>query len=207
MKISEETQIELNDALSGFALPTEYGIFARKWIAFNRAYNEISKKKYEWAKVEAIGDILQDYWKEGEIKRLAAQLVNLECIGGERFEDQRLLKPKVYVKAATLHLRSQFFEEADPSHCVFHECREEKQELCNQVTFTNQKNPDKYRHREVAALLCLVYQVRCNLVHGEKRIGQEDIQTNRDSDLIEFSTYILDRIIRLMLKKERGTSV
>jgi len=56
-----------------------------------------------------------------------------------------------------------------------------------------------YTDREVAALLRLVYQVRCNLVHGKKRIGQEDTQSNRDKDLIHLSTTILDRVISLML--------
>ncbi len=70
MNISEESQIELNDALLDLELPHVYGIFARKWIAFNRVYNEVSKKREEWARVEAVGDALQEFWHEEEIQHL-----------------------------------------------------------------------------------------------------------------------------------------
>lgn len=199
MEIDKDTLIELRDALNDTNLPIEYGKFARKWIAFNRAYNDAFEGQ-EWERVEAVGDALQEHWDDENIQHLASEIVRLECIGGKRLSDHWLLQPKVPVKAATLHLRSYFGDENAPNDCVFVACRDDKRELCNLVVFSNNSHPEMYTDREFAALLRLVYQVRCNLVHGEKRIGQEDMQTDRDEDLILLSTTILDRVMMLMLR-------
>jgi len=45
-------------------------------------------------------------------------------------------------------------------------------------------------------LLRLVYQVRCNLVHGDKRLMASGFQRERDHRLVELSYEILKIILR-----------
>ena len=47
----------------------------------------------------------------------------------------------------------------------------------------------------MAALMRLVYQVRCSLVHGEKRLGRMNYQTNRDRELIRLADEIMTHFL------------
>ena len=96
MVIAEDTRLEVEYALQGFtSFPSEYIDFAFKWMAFNRAYND-SELGGDKEKVLSFGDKHSDRWSD--VQRLATELVSLECIGGERVPDSRLLKPKTEVK-------------------------------------------------------------------------------------------------------------
>jgi hypothetical protein len=196
MPISEDTRQEIQAVLNpDFRLPDAYQSFVVKWIAFNRAYSDLEQGQ-DYEKVLRIGDRLQDHW--GEVSDLAEQLVSLECVGGKHVKDSELLKPIEWVKSATLYLREQLdlVQATDPHGCEFADCRPQKRALCDDVELV------PWEKQEMAALLRLVYQVRCNLVHGDKRLGREDIQTRRDYDLVDISTQVLDRVLGMLLQPE-----
>jgi len=197
MPIAKDTRREIEAVLDeGFRLSTSYQSFLIKWMAFNRAYNDLDLGvNGDREKVLAVGKRLQDHW--GEVSDLARQLVSLECIGSERVEGSDLLKPTKWMKSATLYLRERLnlVSPADPRACEFAACRAKKRELCNEGS-------DPWHEQEMAALLRLVYQVRCNLVHGDKRLAGQDIQTNRDGQLVQISTQIVDRVLELLLLEE-----
>jgi len=196
MPIAEDTKREIEAVLRpGFYLLQEYQDFLIRWIAFNRAYNDLEKGK-DWQKVLDIGDRLQGNWPE--VSDLATQMVSLECIGGKDAGDSRLLKPSTWVKSATVYLREQLdlVSSADPRGCQFASCRPEKRMLCE----GEDVELEPWDRGEMAALLKLVYQVRCNLVHGDKRLFDRDIQTNRDCELVRTSTRILDRVLEFLLQ-------
>jgi len=196
--IAEDTRREIEAVLrQDFLLCPDYQSFLVKWMAFNRAYNDLDLGvNGDRKKVLAVGKKLQDHWNE--VYDLAVQLVSLECIGGERVESSELLKPDKWVKSATLYLREQLAlrPPGDPRACAFATCRLEKRRLCDEVESV------QWDRREMAALLRLVYQVRCNLVHGDKRLAGQDIQTNRDGQFVQISTQIVDRVLELLLLEE-----
>lgn len=194
MSITEDTRREIQAVLDeDFRLPDRYQTFLVKWLAFNRAYNDLDEGQ-DHEKVLAVGQRLQEHWDE--VAGLAVQLVSLECIGGERVEGSELLKPTRWVKSATLYLRERLGLQppADPRACEFVACRMEKRSLCNEVII------DRWQKQEMAGLLRLVYQVRCNLVHGDKRLSRQDVQTNRDRQLVQISTQIMNRVLEFLLQ-------
>ncbi len=188
MVLSEQTRLELKAIREGVSLPEEYAQFMVHWIAFNRAYNELRNDEEESNRVLGVGDELKQHWPE--IIAPATALVRLECIGAERIPRQTLLRPTRWVKSATLFLRHQLkiipsYPDCarDPSFC-----RENKVAICQPVGI------DPWGRSEMAALLRLVYQVRCNLFHGEKRLGVRDVQTNQDQQLVKVSIIILNTV-------------
>lgn len=201
MSLSADTLNELHAARNDGYLPLQhietYFAFLRKWMAFNRVYSELTTPKEDSKKVIAIADSLQNHWSE--IVDLAQLIVSMECIGSKNIENQ-LLQPEEWPKSATLYLREYFKLTlgVDPTRCRFAACRLEKKGLCDTVQFKNASLNAWHRH-EMAALLMLVYQVRCNLVHGDKRLAAEDAQTARDLDLIRVSSQILDRVLEWLI--------
>lgn len=195
MPLSPETLLEIKQASHhGGHLPPGYAEFLVKWMAFNRAYNESETVKGDWKKVASFAEKHQDRWDE--VAELAKRLLSIECIGSEYVEDSSLVAPNQSVKSATIFLREKLglVSETQPTACSFAGCiRKEKQRICNQVNF------QPWTSGEVAALLRLVYQVRCNLMHGEKRLYGDNFQTNRDRVLIALSSQILDRVLNWFL--------
>jgi hypothetical protein len=190
MALSEQTRLELIAIRQGVALPEEYGQFMIHWIAFNRAYNELRSDEDESNRVLGVGDELRQHWSE--IIAPATALVRLECIGGESMPRQTLLRPTRWVKSATIYLREQLKIRPSFPECARDAsfCREHKAAICQPV------GVDPWGRSEMAALLRLVYQVRCNLFHGEKRLGVRDIQTNRDKELVTVSIIILNTVFK-----------
>ncbi len=189
MPITEETRDEIRAVLSpDFRLQPVYETFVVKWLAFNRAYNEIapaSTKEYE--RVLAVGDALDGRWDE--FSDLASGLTSLECIGSERNDGQGLWVPNRWVKSATMYLRAHSTVEVGENVCTG--CR--KREECRDVVC------EEWVRSPMAALMRLVYQVRCNLIHGDKRLVGHGFQTDRDEDLVSISTVILRRVLQRIL--------
>jgi hypothetical protein len=163
--------------------------FAVTWSTFNRIYNENSEKGSEPQRVVDTGNKLDSIW--GAVTNLAKDLVSLECIGGEK-DPSGILRPRPEVKSATLFLR-EFFnvdESIDEHNCHFADCRLEKREVCNPV------GVQLWHETKMAALLRLIYQVRCNLVHGDKRLNIHGYQLERDHILVHLSYEIIKIILR-----------
>ena len=188
MPLSEQTRKELTALRQGVELPGEYTHFMVHWIAFNRAYNELRFDEEETARVMGIGDALQVHWKE--ISGQAKTIVGLECIGADRVPQQTLLRPNRVVKSATIFLRYRLQVRPSFPNCRNDPsfCRTSKVSVCRTV------NVEPWERTEMAALLRLVYQVRCNLFHGDKQLGIPDTQTNHDRELVAASTEILNSV-------------
>ncbi len=191
MPISPDTQNEIRVILRrGVHFPQHYSSFLLKWLAYNRTYNETETVNGDRNKAIALAEKFNHHWND--VEDLASELVSLECIGGERVPGMELLKPINWVKSATHYLREQLGLDThiDPVNCQFVGCvRSEKQDLCNQVSF------QLWNKNSMAALMRLVYQVRCSLVHGEKRLGRPDFQTNRDWELVRISDEIMTHFL------------
>jgi hypothetical protein len=199
--LSPDTQLELRAAREyahlGLEQQEEYFSFLRKWMAFNRAYSELKSDREEWKRVRAVAEDLQPHWSA--VSHLAQQVAAMECIGSRKGQG-RLLEPDEWGKSAMLYLREYFHlvGVVNVAHCQFGACRAEKKRLCDSVSFTH-ASLATWRGHEMAALLQLVYQVRCNLVHGGKRLAANDLQTARDLDLIHLSSLILDRVLEWLI--------
>jgi len=57
-------------------------------------------------------------------------------------------------------------------------------------------NAENCAVKSVGFLLCVIYQVRCNVEHGKKQLG-----TERSQKLFGISNKILDSIVELLLKQ------
>lgn len=191
LNLSVETQEELTLFANDHEpeMPWEYMRFAFAWMTFNRIYNENNSDRNEASRVISVGDQLEEIWDK--VSDLARQLVSLECIGGAR-DPSGILKPKPEVKSATIYLREYFHIDGgiDSNDCHFHACRPEKRAVCNPVA------AGPWSRSKMGALLRLVYQVRCNLVHGDKRLMARGFQGERDHRLVELSYEILKIILR-----------
>lgn len=191
MALTQETRQEIAAVLGQqFHLAPQYQTFLVKWMAFNRAYNELGlASNTDRGKVLEYANGQEDMWDA--LSDFARNLVSLECIGSERVAGNELLQPHRYVKSATFYLR----EQLGLDKCPLKVCRQNKRTLCASV-------PEVPRTEgKVAALLRLVYQVRCNLVHGDKMLMGGNPQTNRDHDLVRISENVLDIILASLLKK------
>ncbi len=188
MSLSEQTRSELRALRHGVELPSDYLQFMVRWIAFNRAYNELRFDEEETYRVMGIGDDLRVHWKD--ITGEARQLVALECIGGERVPNHSLLRPNRWVKSATLFLRNRLSITPGYPHCANDPafCRATKVAICRPV------GVEPWERSEMAALLRLVYQIRCNLFHGEGHLSLPDVQTNHDLKLVATSINILNTV-------------
>jgi hypothetical protein len=188
MALSEQTRSELRAIREGVELPGEYTQFMVRWIAFNRAYNELRRDDDETYRVMGLGDDMQVHWPE--IIGPAASLVSMECIGGEHIPQQTLLRPNRWVKSATVFLRRSLRIKPGYPDCAKDPkfCRANKVAICWPV------QADPWERTEMAALLRLIYQVRCNLFHGDRRLMTPDVQTNRDRELLAVSNHILNEM-------------
>lgn len=189
--LSTETQEELTLFANDHEpeMPRDYMQFAFAWMTFNRIYNENLSQPSEPGRVVAIGDQFEGIWDR--VSDLAREMVSLECVGGEK-DPSGILRPKSEVKSATLFLRECFHIDngIDSHNCHFNACRPEKRAICNPVAAS------PWQHSRMGALLRLVYQVRCNLIHGDKRLMARGFQGERDHRLVTLSYEILKIILR-----------
>ncbi len=191
VNLSPETLEEVVLYKDGISLiiPDEYMHFAVIWSTFNRVYNENSDNRIESQRVIDTGNKLDNNWDA--VAKLAVELVSLECIGGKKGPSD-ILRPKPEVKSATIFLRDFFNIDAsiEEHNCHFAACRPEKRLVCNPVGI------QPWHDSEIAALLRLIYQVRCNLVHGDKRLNIHGYQLERDHQLVHLSYEIIKIILR-----------
>jgi hypothetical protein len=187
LQLSPQTKAELRAIREGVELPNEYGQFMVRWIAFNRAFNELRSDEEETQRVLGIGDDLGEHWRE--IVPQIRRLVMLECIGADLAPHQTLLRPNRAVKSASIFLRQKMQIRPGYPDCLNARiCRERKVSLCRGV------DVEAWERTEMAAVLRLIYQMRCNLFHGEKRLAIPDVQTNRDREFVSASSEILNAV-------------
>ena len=188
MQLTEQTRKELNAIREGIDLPNEYTQFMVHWIAFNRAFNELRRESEETARVLGLGDDLSSRWHE--IIPQTRRLVLLECIGVEAVQHETLLRPNRAVKSATIYLRQQLRIRPGYPDCIQtgRFCRKAKTAMCEAVGI------EPWSRSELAAVMRIIYQLRCNLFHGERRLSLPDVQTNKDLELVAVSNEILNAV-------------
>jgi hypothetical protein len=199
MLLTDQTRLQIKIGVWGSDhLPPEYQSFFAKWMAFNTAYDELAKGK-EKQKVLKVADQLQNRWPE--ISPAAKLLVSLECVGGKKIPNAWMLAPDLEVKSATLYLREALgiTARSDPPICQLETCRSEKQAACNMIP-VSRSSVDMWAGHELGALMRIVYQVRCNLIHGEKMLCGEGFQANRDRELVRLSDGIVDQILNCLIE-------
>jgi hypothetical protein len=188
MPLTLETKNELLAIRDGIDLPNDYIQFMVRWIAFNRAFNELRKDADETARVLGLADDLSERWRE--IIPQSRRMVLLECIGADAVPNEPLLRPNRAVKSATVYLRQKLMIKPGYPACIQDGtfCRRSKISMCSAVGI------EPWNRSEMAAVLRIIYQLRCNLFHGEKRLTTPDVHTNKDREFIAVSNEILAAI-------------
>lgn len=208
MPISEETREQLESILRREVVDPSFDEFTRKWEIFNRVYNDLlaaklGKKGNDRKKVETIAETppFPNFWQDQRLQQSTRQLVELECVGSDPLPHEGLLQPTKEIKSATLYLRDYFGIPINLTSCDHHYCRPEKKNICNPIIISgNELN--QWQNKEFKALLMIVYQIRCNIIHGDKRFlphYREYNQYRRDVNLGRISNDIMNEIIRLIL--------
>jgi hypothetical protein len=192
MPLTEQTRTELSAIRNGIDLPVEYTQFMVHWIAFNRAFNELRKDSEETARVLGVGDDLSSRWRE--IIPQSRRLVQLECVGSDAVPQEALLRPNRVVKSATNYLRQKLMIRPTYPECMqnANKCRESKTTMCRSVGI------EPWNRSEMAAVMRIIYQLRCNLFHGEKRLALLNVQTNKDLELITIANEILNAVFGML---------
>jgi len=116
--------------------------------------------------------------------------VQLECIGADAVVHETLLRPNRVVKSATIYLRQQLRIKPGYPDCIQTAdfCRRSKTAMCGSVGI------ETWNRSEMAAVMRIIYQLRCNLFHGERRLALPDVQTNKDRELVATSNDILNAV-------------
>jgi len=164
--------------------PASYNTFFIQWMLFNSYYSNYGcgDKEGPMRFGKEHGDVL---WENCQIQAVAKELMEIECVGGGKGENP----PHLEVKSATIFLRELLGIDHD-SVCS-NICREQKKLQCSSVRSANwEGNP-------ATALLRIVYQIRCNLFHGDKLeySGQERA---RNLFLIERAIRTLSEVLTLI---------
>jgi hypothetical protein len=158
--------------------PREFKEFFLKWTLLNLYYNEVSGKKHEADRVLEFGRKHESLFNK--LKNEAVELVVMECVGrGPSTEP-----PDSWVKTATLQLREKLGINANACDT----CRSDKRQKCQNVKTV------KYEFGCMEALIRILYQVRCNLFHGDKT-EREEFQMGRNQLLVQIG----DRITAVIL--------
>lgn len=166
--------------------PEYYFRFFIEWGMINSLYNACSNSSHEAFRVVDFGKKSESLcWNYGSIKDNTRELVSCECVGnGKSFE-----LPNEYVRAATLYLRNELHID---SGSVCANCK--KNELCNKIKWNSISDFNNYKF---AATMRILYQIRCNLFHGDKPELEGD-QGERNKKLVENGDRILTDILHVL---------
>ncbi len=155
--------------------PKHYHDFFLHWSLINPLYNACSRNKKEVCRVIDFGKKIGNLWDDN-IKCLSRELVALECVGKGRNSAQ----PNKYVRLATLYLRKEF--QLNSNICS--NCK--KKDHCERDGNNNFHKMD--------AIMRILYQIRCNLFHGDKPELIES-QGVRNKELVRIGNEILTHIL------------
>ncbi len=160
--------------------PIQYYDFFLHWSLINPLYNACSKNKKEVCKIIDFGKKYNEIW-DNKIKSLTKEIISLECVGNGKND----APPNKFVKTATLFLRENLQLKSDV--CLF--CS--KKNSCRE---NGNFDFDKFD-----AILRILYQIRCNLFHGDKP-ELEGPQGIRNKKLVSIGNEILIAILQQLAK-------
>ena len=164
--------------------PENFKDFFFNWTLLNVLYNAVSNYDPEYQRVLELGKFYDNLWDDN-FNELARTLIKLECVGKGRDENP----PSPYVKQATIQLRNDL---GLPNLNLCSNCRNYKRIRCQSVV------PDTHNFKKLEALIRIIYQIRCNLFHGEKLEDYEP-QISRNNTLINLGNKILGHIFNKII--------
>lgn len=169
--------------------PSEFEIFFKRWALLNSFYNIYSDAYFpnlggDCKKVLNFGREFSSIFTKIEEDKIKV-LIEPECVGKGKNDS----KPGKYVKEATKQLR---VELSLSNGCE--NCRPEKIKWCD-----NLLDVINYTFDPFEALMRIIYQIRCNLFHGDK-LEFEGKQFERNLRLIKACNLILATVLKEISK-------
>ena len=157
--------------------PRCYIDFFKNWSFINPLYNACSDKTdCEPCRVIDFGAKNETILWNDSIEQYTRDLVSLECVGDGKNNSH----PDIFVKTATLHLRRELYIDDVCSHC---------RKGCNHSEVSD------YDFNKLDATMRILYQIRCNLFHGDKT-ELEGKQGDRNKELVDIGDKILNNIFQ-----------
>jgi len=166
--------------LSFGTYPEEYLTFFFYWSLFNSYYGLSLPKGGDCDKVLSFGRQHNSLWND-VIEANARRLVALECVGDRKGESP----PSSHVKAATNQLRDLLDVRKEQ---ICSRCRLTKRDQCSRVE-------EEGKFERLEALLRIIYQIRCNLIHGDKTELTGE-QGERNKELVRVTNPIIKEVLR-----------
>lgn len=160
--------------------PPSYFQFFFHWTLLNLCYNASSDKREEVQRVLEFGRSHERLWNE-EIAGLTRELVSTECVGDGKGE----ALPSDHILAATRQLRQRLSIEHE---LICSKCR--KKDRCRK------SSPINYNFSNLEGVVRILYQIRCNLFHGDKTEIGDRVQRKRNDLLIDVGNNILEDLLR-----------
>lgn len=145
---------------------------------YNAKYSDLREEYKKISKFGICFKFLFDKLKDK--KEYIRILIEDECVGNGRSTSV----PSDHVKTATIQLREKL---GILNSCK--NCREIKKRECQRIALTN------HIYEPFEAILRVIYQVRCNLFHGDKLVLVGN-QFERDRGLINASNSILETVLK-----------
>lgn len=176
MAAKETIQEWLNNA---GRLPEESDKFFNMWVLLNAYYNEKYTEREELKRVLHFGRDFEFIFVslDGEILK---GFIVPECIGNGKLTEP----PDEYVKNA-----SEFLKNILRVTYNCERCRDNKKIRCNQNVIAA-----NYGFQNFEALIRILYQIRCNLFHGDK-LDDEECQQLRNDEIITKGNNILRTVL------------
>jgi len=156
--------------------PDFYLKFFFNWSLINSWYNASSNETSETKRVVDFGKTHNHLWNE-EIEKKSKKLVEKECVG-----EGKNNKPKPDVISATIYLRNKLMVNSN----VCNNCKK------NGVPCNNVKNMG---FQNLDAIMRIIYQIRCNLFHGDKNELYGD-EGDNNKIYVSIANEILTEILR-----------
>ncbi|SRR5258706_6780851 len=164
--------------------PTNFTDFFLRWMLFNSYCN-----KYQVGDKQGVIEFAKEHgsntWSNLKIQDIALQLAKSECVGNGMND----APPHPEVKFATEILQKNF--RVDHQKICQEVCRATKRGNCAAITSTDFYPPVT----PVMAIYRIIYQVRCNLFHGDK-VDLNAWQMERDEFLVSCGTHLMNETLK-----------
>lgn len=164
--------------------PEDFLLLFFRWTLLNSYYNELSKKSNEIDRVLEFGRKYEKLFSA--VKDYAIDIAKTECIGNGKGEKP----PNTWIKTASLQLRKALDINLED---VCANCRKAKRRKCQIIT------TKPYNFGKMEALMRILYQIRCNLFHGDKTEYQNGAQVERNKFLIKIGNNILEKVLHSII--------
>jgi hypothetical protein len=182
--------------------PDVYKAFFIQWMLFNSYYS-----KYKAGDKKGVIKFGREHgdpiWESGSLTGVAREIAKVECVG----DGKGKTLPHLEVISATVFLRTLLgIEQVDDTgapdeqaRICLQVCREVKRRKCLNLRFA------KWADNPASALLRIVYQIRCNLFHGDK-LEYDGPEAQRNMLLVNCGRGVLDEVLKYISALEpRGT--